>query len=231
MCVVVANAMSALNSTRVLLFLTTSGSSNHFSKLLCTKKHMATNQRLQLADVLVHSNRYLGKDFRARVQDAFPNKNTTIVVKESKAQDQQQQTIEMIVYASSMGWFLQYRWVIHHHLDVIVNNDTILFNMMDHPSRDAVLANCLPDVHCVRSCKKAVVHSDFFAFRPAAVSFPRATRVKHAETFATELFSNTIASGRDSWIQKRGFNDRSCRIRAGVRTGLKHIYHNHVKDC
>ena len=52
---------------------------------------MATNQRLQLADVLIHSNRYLGKDFRGRVQDAFPNKNTTIVVKESKAQDQQQQ--------------------------------------------------------------------------------------------------------------------------------------------
>ena len=223
--------MSALNSTRVLLFLTTSGSSNHFSKLPCTKKHMATNQRLQLADVLIHSNRYLGKDFRARVQDAFPNKNTTIVVKESKARDQQQQTIEMIVYASSMGWFLHYGWVIHHHLDVIVNNDTILFNMMDHPSRDAVLANCLPDVHCVRSCKKAVVHSDFFAFRPAAVSFPRATRVNHAETFATELFSNTIVSGKDSWIQKRGFNDHSCRIRAGVRTGFKHIYHNHAKDC
>lgn len=130
-----------------------------------------------------------------------------------------------------MGWFSEYRWVIHHHLDAIVNNDTILFNMMDHLSRDAVLANCMPDVHCVRSCKKAVAHSDFFAFRPAVISFPKATSGEWLKTFTTKLFSNTVATRRDSWIHKREYNDRSCRIRTTVRNRSNHIYHNHDKDC
>ena len=100
--------------------------------------------------------------------------------------------------------------------------------MLADPQTWAVLANCNPDRRCTTGCIHGLVHSDFFAFRPREVRFHNETLLEqHAETYVTQIFYRAIALKHDAWIQERGFSDRSCRIRAGVRAGAPEVVHYH----
>lgn len=93
-----------------------------------------------------------------------------------------------------------------------------------------MLANCNPGRLCTSACTHALVHSDFFAFRPREVQFQNESHIAHAETYTTRIFRDTITRGHDAWIQARGFHDRSCRVRAGVRVRRPEVVHYH-RNC
>ena len=213
---------------RVLLVLTTSGSGGHLRALKCS--HAAHRERHPLmrdAEVALKSTRALGPNFLAWFQRAFPNRVQALHVAPPRRHGQQEQVIETFVAALRPSALARYDWVVVSNVDVVVVNATRLAGMLANPQTWAVLANCNPDRHCAAGCTRALVHSDFFAFRPRRVRFHNETRTSHAETYVTKMFRATIALGRDAWIQARGFNDRSCRIRAGVRAGRPEVVHDH----
>jgi len=115
--------------------------------------------------------------------------------------------------------------------DVVVVNATRLSSMLSNPRTWAVLANCNPGTRCTSACTHALVHSDFFAFRPRKVQFHNESLISHGETYTTEIFRAAIARGRDAWIQAYGFRDRSCRVRAGVRVHQPEVVHYHRGNC
>ena len=217
---------------RALLVLTTSGSSGHWSALSCHAAHWPHNPLAHHADVLLYSTRLLASTFVSRFQGVYGSNRTqtgVFAITPPAGADQNVQVIDTFVQALHPPALARYDWVIVSNLDVIMVNATRFVSMLANPETWAVLANCNPDKRCGTKCTRAVVHSDFFAFRPREVHFRNQTGAAHAETYATRMFHAAIVRGHDAWIQARGFNDRSCRIRAGVRTGRPEVVHYHHK--
>ena len=215
---------------RALLVLTTSGSAGHWSALSCHAAHWPHNPLAHHADVLLYSTRSLSSEFVSRFERVYANNHVgTVVITPPEGADQNEQVIDTFVQALHPPALARYDWVIVSNLDVVMVNATRFVSMLANPETWAVLANCNPDRRCVTECTRAVVHSDFFAFRPREVRFRNQTGVAHAETYARRMFMAAITLGHDAWIQARGFQDRSCRIRAGVRSGRPEVVHYHHK--
>ena len=217
-----------MNVGRVLLVLTTSGSDGHLRALQCHSTHWAHNPLARRADVQLYSTHSLSPDFVTRFQSVYADNHVgTFVIAPAEGSDQNEQVIDTFVQALHPPALARYDWVVVSNVDVIMVNATRLVSMLTNPETWAVLANCNPDKRCVSECSRAVVHSDFFAFRPREVRFHNRTGATHAETYARRMFMAAIVLGHDAWIQARGFQDRSCRIRAGVRSGYPEVVHYH----
>jgi len=214
---------------RVLLVLTTSGSGGHSRALQCTGD--LARQRpalLRHAEVRLHSTGALDARFAERFERAFPTHARTVVVTPPQRRGQNEQVIDTFLHALQPATLARYDWVLVSNADVVIANATRLTAMLANPETWAVLANCNPDRRCTTGCIHGLVHSDFFAFRPREVRFHNETVLEqHAETYVTQIFYRAIALKHDAWIQARGFSDRSCRIRAGVRTGSPEVVHYH----
>jgi len=214
---------------RVLLVLTTSGSGGHHRALQCLGDLDRPRPAfLRHAEVRLHATAPLDAAFAARFERAFPVHARTVVVTPPQRRGQNQQVIDSFVRALRPAALAPYDWVLVSNADVVIANATRLAAMLANPDTWAVLANCNPDRRCTVGCTHGLVHSDFFAFRPREVRFHNETLLKqHAETYVTQIFYPAIARKHDAWIQARGFSDRSCRIRAGVRAGSPEVVHYH----
>ncbi len=215
---------------RVLLVLTTSGSGGHSRALQCVGDLARPRPTLLVrAEVHLHATAPLDATFAARFERAFPIHARTVVVTPPQRRGQNEQVIDTFVRALRPAALERYDWVLVSNVDVVIANATRLTAMLADPATWAVLANCNPDRRCgATGCTHGLVHSDFFAFRPRKVRFHNETLFEqHAETYVTQIFYRTIALKHDAWIQARGFSDRSCRIRAGVRAGSPEVVHYH----
>ena len=218
----------AATAGRVLPVLTTSGSDGHLRALHCHAAHWARNPLARHADVQLYSTRVLSSDFVSRFQRAYASNHVgTFVITPPEGSDQNEQVIDTFLQALHPPALARYDWVVVSNVDVVMRNATRLARMLTNPETWAVLANCNPDWRCVAACTRAVVHSDFFAFRPREVRFHNRTGATHAETYAKRMFYAAITLGHDAWIQERGFRDHSCRIRAGMREGRPEVVHYH----
>ena len=222
------NVTIGMTIGRVLLVLTTSGSDGHLRALQCHATHWPHNPLARHADVQLYSTRLLSPDFGAAFQRAYSDNHVgTFVLTPLEGSDQNEQVIDTFVQALHPPALARYDWVVVSNVDVVMKNATRLAHILTNHDTWAVLANCNPDKRCVSGCSRAVVHSDFFAFRPREVRFHNRTGATHAETYARRMFMAAITLGHDAWIQARGFRDRSCRIRAGVRSGHPEVVHHH----
>ena len=214
---------------RVLLVLTTSGSGGHSRALQCVGSLSAPRPALlRHAEVRLHATRPPDAAFAERFERAFPVQSRTVVVTPPQRRGQNEQVIDTFVRALRPAALAHYDWVLVSNVDVVIANATRLTAMLADPQTWAVLANCNPDKRCTTGCIHGLVHSDFFAFRPREVHFHNETLLEqHAETYVTQIFYPAIARKHDAWIQARGFSDRSCRIRAGVRAGSPEVVHYH----
>lgn len=206
-----------------LVFVTTSGSSKHLESLRCW-----TSNWTAAHDVHLHSNRVLAPEWLAVLQ-AVPARKRSLSVAVSN-DNHQYGAIRAFVDARAL--FEDYDWVIRLNPDVQVYHPDAFLSRMRIPDVAAVLANCNPDTTCTfgSSCLDAIAHTDFQVFRPTAVDWSAGTAAK-AEKHATQLFR--AAFPQTSWLQARGFRDRSCRIRAGVREGAPTVVHraSHLIIC
>ena len=218
-----------LSMSRVLLILTTSGSGGHQRALQCIGDLAGPRPAfLRHAEVRLHSTAPLDAGFAARFERAFPTHARSVVVTPPQRSGQNEQVIDTFVRALRPAALARYDWVLVSNTDVVIANATRLTAMLSNPQTWAVLANCNPDRRCTVGCIHGLVHSDFFAFRPREVRFHNETLLEqHAETYVTQIFYRAIALKHDAWIQARGFGDRSCRIRAGVRAGSPEVVHYH----
>ena len=218
---------------RVLLVLTTNGSDEDLHALQCHAMHWARNPLAHTTEVLLHSTRALNKDFVASFQSAFISpmqKHVTVTPPRRSGNDKQ--AIDTFVKALNPYALSRYNWVIASAADVIIMNASRLLTMLSTPNAWAILANCNNGRRCTAGCIHGLVQSDFFAFRPSEVRFHNETLLEQkSETYVTQIFYPAIALKHDAWIQARGFKDRSCRIRAGVRGGRRDILHYRDSRC
>lgn len=201
-----------------LLYLTTSGSSQHLSAMACWRVPW-----VQEYDVHLYSNRKLSSAWSAAVQ-RIPARNRTITV-DRNALAHQAGAMHAFVMAAPL--FARYEWVVRANPDVYVLEHSAFSEWMRDAQVDAIFANCNPDIECHRACLRAIVHTDFTIFRPQVVSAMTHARMweGNAEAHMSRLMRPVLASSNVRWLQARGYRDRSCRVRAGVREGRPTVIH------
>ena len=208
---------------QLLVFVTTSGSKQHLQSLRCW-----TDGWTAAFHVHLHSNRQLSPAWSAAFE-AVPARQRSVSV---AGTDDAHQRGAIRAFVDARARFERYEWVVRLNPDVHVLYADAFLKWTKIRGVQAVLANCNPDTVCdFRSdCPGALVHSDFQVFRPGAVNWTAGTAL-NAERHATQVFRAALAS--TWWLQPRGFWDRSCRVRAGVRDGLPTVVHraSHTVNC
>ena len=83
--------------------------------------------------------------------------------------------------------------------DVLIRNDTFILASMADESISGIFVDYL-DKPCPsgRGCSDRIIHTDFFAVRPSAVSLGELRHINEtgAETMATKAFSGIVQNGR-----------------------------------
>lgn len=174
-------------------------------------------------DAHLYSNRKLS----SRWESAFhgiPSHSHTISIDVNKKMHQEG---AIRAFAFSRVLFQKYEWVIRTNPDVHVVNPGSFSGWMENPRVHAILANCNPDVECVASCERAIVHTDFTIFRPHFLEWGNAS-TSNAEMHMSRLMRPVLLGNNVRWLQGKGYRDRSCRIRAGVREHNTTVIHNHL---
>ena len=189
-----------------LLYFTTSGSNQHLRALECWNLPWVRDY-----DVHLYSNRELSLTWNNALH-RIPSQNHTISIDKNKYAHQMG-AIRAFVFSRLL--FEKYEWVIRTNQDVHVVNHRPFSEWMMDPQVHAILANCNPDVECFTACTHAIVHTDFTIFRPQFLDWN--VSASNAELHMSLLMRQIISRHNARWLQSKGYRDRSCRIRAGVR--------------
>ena len=126
------------------------------------------------------------------------------------------------------GWFTNYDWVIRINPDVLIRNSSFVSNVIkgsDQSDVDGIFAKC--------SEKPQRIHTDFFAFRPRAMS-PKAFATMSTQPHTTNLLNHEYTAYKEFLpiLQKRGGarflpdidpSNGFCRLRGENAP----IYHGH----
>lgn len=198
-----------------LLYFTTSGSHEHLQALTCWNAPW-----LREFDVHLYSNRMLSSSWHD-VLNRIPSKNHMITIHQNEHSHQQG---AILAFLSARSLFAKYTWVIRTNPDVHVVNAHPFLTWMSDPQINAILANCEPTVYCSLNCAHALVHTDFTIFRPKFISWNASAL--NAEMHMSELMHQVLLTNNVRWLQSKGFRDRSCRIRAGVRENNTMVIHD-----
>jgi hypothetical protein len=120
-----------------------------------------------------------------------------------------------LTQAMENHWFDKYEWVIRANPDVLIRNDSFLLERFEDSRIHGIFADCL-DVACRNGnkCAKRLIHSDFFAVRPSAISPGAVREARHdnAERMITEAFSSIVKEGADDWVPGAGPHRGQCRV-------------------
>merc|ERR1719491_1899132 len=124
------------------------------------------------------------------------------------------------------GWFAKYDWVVRLNPDVILRNDTFLLRTMRH-DRDA--AGVLIDCDARRPWD--LIHTDFFAARPAALSPDAFLDVSTGKGmsveghFAADIRGSILEPGRARWMPGSQPTWHTCRAGFGRRKEGADVFH------
>ena len=202
------------NMATRLLYFTTSGSYQHLKALECWNAPWVSEY-----DVHLYSNRGLSLSWQDAL-NSIPSKKRTISIDKNEYMHQKG-AIRAFVFSRSL--FEKYEWVIRTNPDVHVVSHISFSNWMMNTQVHAILANCNPDVECVTSCARAIVHTDFTIFRPQFLMWN--VSASNAEMHISLLMRQILSRHNVRWLQGKGYRDRSCRIRAGVREHNQTVVH------
>lgn len=122
-----------------------------------------------------------------------------------------------VKHGFAKGWFNDYDWVYRVNPDVIIRDDKFFEDAFRNDTVDGVFVECAP----------LWIHTDFFAFRPHAMSpdsFQFNREYKCAERQAFQEFHHILDTGRFQWLkgarpERLGY----CRV-AGAQSP---VIHNH----
>jgi hypothetical protein len=140
----------------------------------------------------------------------------------------QEGAVLALVEAYKNGWFEGYDWVVRVNPDVLIRNDTYILQSMANNSISGIFDDCL-DRPCDggRNCVHRLIHSDFFAIRPAAITRGKILKANNtnAERMATIAFSSIVKDGSDAWLPGTGPHGGECRVR-GTFSPVVHDHSN-----
>jgi len=215
------------NSSRTLIYITTHLSTQHYTFLkYCWPGLLQSLPLFQRSEFMmfVTPKHEQDKIDMELVESIFAR--TGIAVHVRRNPGYQEGAILGLTEAYKYGWFEGYDWVVRVNPDVLIWNDTYLLQSMANDRISGIFADCL-DRPCDggRNCVQRLIHTDFFAIRPAAIS--RAEIIgannKNAERMATIAFSGIVKNGSDAWLPGTGPHGGRCRVGGA----LSPVIHDH----
>ena len=166
------------------------------------------------------------------ITSLFSQAGKAITIHERPNPGYQEGAVLALVEGYRHGWFKGYDWVVRLNPDVLVRDDTFLLQAMGDDTVHGIFVDCL-DRPCPtgRRCEDSIIHTDFFAVRPRAVSRDAVLRLdgSNAEAAITRAFSGIVLDEADAWLPGAGPHRGSCRVR-GAASPVIHD-HAHIWSC
>lgn len=217
-----------IERNKSLFYVTTHLSPSHYEFFQkCWPSLLAKSPLYKESDFLIFVSRSNASIIDWSVLNAtFANATYAVQVMDNPGY--QEGAMLALTEAFSKHWFDGYEWVIRVNPDVLIRNDTFLRKSMQDSSIKGIFADCF-ETPCATgtNCTNRVIHTDFFAIRPEAVSEQAVleARSKHrnAELMATQAFSSIVLAGADSWVPNVGPLGKECRVR-GVASPVMHTH-------
>lgn len=244
------NTLTAKRFPRILLFITTHVSEEHFQFLERCWPFIVQNTKLvAMSDIFIFSaeanDRNASKAMLATVNELLVeadynytleykhNRTVTLVVSENPGY--QEGANLALKEAALHDWFEGYDWVVRINPDVLIYNDTWILDIMKHDQNASVI---FADCHDNPGAGAEHVHTDFMIFRPEV--FPKETygnmtiNGSHAETTSSVFFSQVLPNRNESyrWLPDTGNHGGICRVGHQKLWGSPVIHsHEFINSC
>ncbi|EWM20359.1 hypothetical protein Naga_100877g2 [Nannochloropsis gaditana] len=220
------SSIHMVERNKSLFYVTTHLSPSHYQYLeKCWPSLLAKSQAYRQSDFVIFITKSNGSMIDWNVINAtFAGTKVTVHVVDNPGY--QEGAMLAMTEAYRNHWFDGYEWVIRVNPDVLIRNDTFLLEGMRDPGIEGIFADCL-DKPCPtgKNCSDRLIHTDFFAIRPDAVSLEAILDADEkepgAEPMARRAFSSIVWNGRDSWVPNAGPHMGHCRI-AGAMSPVIH---------
>jgi hypothetical protein len=213
-------------SNRILIFITTHLSDMHYKYLEhCWPALIAKSPLFKESDFMMFITESQGqKANMTLINSVFAE--TGVVVHSTENPGYQEGAILAFTEAIESQWFDKYDWVIRVNPDVMIRDDNFLLERFQDSRVHGVFVDCLDkDCPTGKRCADSMIHTDFFAVRPDAISLSavRETKQNNAELMITEVFSSIVQNGADAWVPGAGPHGGQCRV-VGELSPVIHIH-------
>jgi len=204
-----------IKNNRVLIYITTHLSDTHYKYLdKCWRSMIAKGPLFKQSDFMMFVTESQGRKANMTLINSVFSE-TGISVHSRENPGYQEGAILAFTEAIENHWFDKYDWVIRLNPDVMIRDDTFLLKYFGDSRVHGIFVDCL-DRDCPRGnrCTDNMIHTDFFAVRPNAISLSavRETKQGNAELMITEVFSSIVKDGADSWVPGAGPHRGYCRV-------------------
>lgn len=223
------------NGPRILTYITTHLSVQHYDFLQHCWPHLLANLPLFQKShfmMFVTRNREDSVDIDL-INAVFARTRVTIKVMSNPGY--QLGATMALTEAFKNNVFAGYDWVIRVNPDVLIRNDTFILARMNDPDISGIFDDCL-DMPCPagRRCADRLIHTDFLAIRPDAISPDDLVKALQSngdssERMLTEAFSDIVERGADSWLPGTGPHHGECRV-VGESSPVIHD-HSMLRTC
>lgn len=202
-------------SNRILIFITTHLSDLHYTYLEnCWPALIAKSPLFKQSDFMIFITEPEGqKANMTLINSVFAE--TGISVHSTENPGYQEGAILAFTEAIENHWFDKYDWVIRVNPDVMIREDNFLLERFQDSRIHGVFVDCLDrDCPTGNRCADSLIHTDFFAVRPNAISLSAVREMKqnNAEVMTTEMFSSIVQDGADAWVPGAGPQRGICRV-------------------
>ena len=209
------NSKGLIKNNRFLVYITTHLSKIHYQYLdKCWRAMIGKSPLFKQSDFMMFVTESQGqKANMALINSVFAESGIVVHTRENPGY--QEGAILAFTEAIENRWFDKYDWIIRLNPDVMIRNDTFLLERFEDSRIHGIFADCLDrDCPTGNRCADRLIHTDFFAVRPNAISLSavRETKQDNAELMITEAFSSIVKDGADSWVPGAGPHHDYCRV-------------------
>lgn len=219
---------------RILTYITTHLSSQHHDFIKdcwpSLLKKLALFQRSDFMILITAENRPSMSEMNL-IHSVFAKPDVAIQMRPNPGY--QEGAILALVEAYRNRWFEDYDWVVRVNPDVVIRDDTFLLQTMEDDSVSGIFDDCLEKAcPAGRKCVDRLIHTDFFAIRPSAISRDEVLRLAstNAENMATQAFSGIVRNGSDAWLPNTGPHHGECRV-MGKLSPVVHDHNASIISC
>jgi len=204
-----------IKNNRILIYITTHLSDTHYKFLdKCWRTMITKSPLFKQSDFMMFVTESPGRKANmALINSVFAERNITVHSRENPGY--QEGAILAFTEAIENHWFDKYDWVIRLNPDVMIRDGTFLLERFGDSRIHGIFADCEDrDCPAGKRCTDNMIHTDFFAVRPNAISLSavRETKQDNAEMMISEAFSSILKDGADSWVPGAGPHRGYCRI-------------------
>ena len=207
------------SEVKLLIYMTTHLPDAHVAFLPCWKDAIERLDIFKYADLML----FTSADPTNEQLKLLPFRN--IEIKRYRNPGYQSGAVQAMVepFLDNVTWFDDYDWVMRVNPDVLIRDDQWLMQTMLNTTVDMIVHEC---VSTNKYKTNALIHTDFFAFRPSAVDRERLLNANrdHAETHFTTSFRHLYDSGRFAYVEGgKNAIEGHCRIE-GVGSPVLHVH-------